>query len=72
VEKNKDSDCIVQENVLLSAQVLGVFFKQVTRHIQQPMSAEHVKEVIDMLSILSVKEIDLAIIKRSVETTKIY
>jgi len=66
------NDGIVQENAVLSVQVLSEFFNVVTRHIRQPMSPDEAQEIIETLSILPVQEIDLAMVNRAIETHKRY
>jgi predicted nucleic acid-binding protein len=60
------------EFAVLSVQVLGEFFNVVTRRIPTPLSVEAVLEVIDLISILPVVEIDLAMVKRAIDTHKHY
>ena len=57
---------IERENTVISAQVLGEFFVVVTRRIQKPLSAKQAEQGIDLLSILSVVEIDLKLVRRAV------
>jgi len=59
---------IQQESAELSVQVLGEFFNVVTKHIQNPMSAEEARQIISMLSILPVQEIDLSMVGRAIDT----
>jgi predicted nucleic acid-binding protein len=54
---------IEQENLFLSVQVLGEFFNVVTRHIPQPMTPDEAKEI---------KEIDLTVVNRAIDTHKAY
>jgi len=61
---------IEQENVVLSAQVLGEFFVVVTRRIQTPLSAEEAEQVIELLGILPVVEIDLKLVRRALSVHK--
>ena len=63
---------IAQESAVLSAQVLGEFFVVVTRRIKEPMSVDEAMEIIEILSVLPVAEIDLSLVKRAIETHKIY
>jgi len=62
------ADGIQQENAVLSVQVLSEFFNVVTKHIQTPMSAGEVREILTVVSILPVQEIDLSMVGRAIDT----
>jgi predicted nucleic acid-binding protein len=63
---------IIQESAVVSSQVLGEFFVVVTQRIKEPLSADEAMEIIEVLSVLPVAEIDLSLVKRAVETHKVY
>lgn len=66
------ADGIVNDNCFLSVQVLGEFFNVVTKQIQDPMSSQEAKRIIDILSFVPVLEIDLAMVKRAINTQIAY
>jgi predicted nucleic acid-binding protein len=63
---------IIQESAVVSSQVLGEFFVVVTQRIKEPLSADEAMEIIEVLSVLPVAEIDLSLVKRAIETHKVY
>ena len=62
----------LQENAVLSVQVLSEFFNAVTRHIKPPMTADEAQNIIATLSILPIEDIDLALVNRAIDTHKLY
>ena len=66
------TDGIERENLVLSVQVLSEFFNVVTSHIPQPVSSDEDREIVAALGILPVQEIDLAMVKRAIDTHKMY
>ena len=76
-EKQKRAQEILEEglregNGVVSAQVLGEFFNVVTRRIKTPMSADEAQEIVSTLGLLSVVELDLALVQRAIDTHKQY
>jgi predicted nucleic acid-binding protein len=65
-------DAIVQENAVLSVQVLSEFFNAMTRHIKSPMTADEAQSIIATFSVLPVETIDLAMVYRAIDTHKLY
>ena len=63
---------IIQESAVVSSQVLGEFFVVVTQRIKEPLSVDEAMEIIEVLSVLPVAEIDLPLVKRAIETHKVY
>jgi predicted nucleic acid-binding protein len=65
-------DGMENESAALSVQVLGEFFSVVTRQIKQPMTSGEAKEAIELFSNLLIQEIDLAMVRRAIDTHNIY
>ncbi len=63
---------VENETGAVSAQVLGEFFTVVTRRIRQPLSIEQAEEVVEQIAILPVVDLDLALVRRAVETCRRY
>ena len=61
---------ILQDNVVVSSQVLGEFFVVVTQRIKEPMSADEAMKIIAVLSVLTVAEIDLSLVMSAIEIHK--
>lgn len=63
---------VTNETCFLSVQVLGEFFNVVTKQIQDPMSSEEAKKIVDILCFMPVLDIDLAMVKRAIDTHIVY
>jgi len=63
---------VLDENAMLSVQVLGEFFNVVTRRIRQPMTVDEAQNAIGRLKALPVVELDLALVERAIDTHKQY
>jgi predicted nucleic acid-binding protein len=63
---------VASETCFLSVQVLGEFFNVVTKQIQDPMSPEEAKKIVDILCFMPVLDIDLAMVKRAIDTHIVY
>lgn len=63
---------IENETGVVSAQVLGEFFMVVTRRIQEPLTIEETEQVIEQLAILSVVDIDVALVRQAIGTCRRY
>ena len=59
---------IEDETAVLSVQVLGEFFNVVTKRIPHPLSIGEAEEAIDLFSILTVVELNLALVRRAIHT----
>lgn len=59
-------------NAVVSVQVLGEFFRVVTRRIPNPLSVEQATLVIDALESLQVLDIDMAMVRRAIATHSRY
>ena len=66
------TSAIEEESGIISAQVLGEFFVVVTRKIRSPLSVKEAERIIHLLSVLTVVEIDLSLVKRAIEIQKEY
>lgn len=66
------ADGVANETCFLSVQVLGEFFNVITKQIQDPMSSEEAKKIVDILCFMPVLEIDLAMVKRAIDTHIFY
>lgn len=58
---------IEAESTVLSSQVLGEFFVVVTRKIQNPLSPDDARKIVNLFSICPVVEIDVSLVKRAVD-----
>ena len=58
---------LLNEDMVISVQVVGEFFATVTRRIQQPMSSREAKEAIDRIKVIPVVDIDLQLVERAIE-----
>ena len=56
----------------MSVQVLGEFFRVVTRRIPRPLSVEQATAVIDVICSLQVLDIDLEMVRRAISTHSRY
>ena len=56
----------------MSVQVLGEFFRIVTRRIPSPLSVEQATAVIDTISSLEVLGIDMSMVRRAIATHSRY
>ena len=65
-------DGVVDDNLAVSAQVLGEFFTVATRRIQEPLTADDAAAAIDALKPIPVVEIDRQLVERAIETHKRY
>ncbi|MDE0486713.1 MAG: PIN domain-containing protein [Nitrospira sp.] len=63
---------IENETGVVSAQVLSEFFMVVTRRIQEPLPIEEAEQVIEQLAILSVVDIDVALVRQAIGTCRRY
>jgi len=63
---------IEEDNVLLSAQVLGEFFNVVTRKIKNPMSADEAQEAIHCMSAFRCVDMDLPMVDRAIDFHRQY
>ena len=59
-------------NAAVSVQVLGEFFRVVTRRIATPLSVEQATAVIDVIGSLQVLDIDMAMVRRAIATHSRY
>ena len=59
-------------NAVVSVQVLGEFFRVVTRRIPRPISIEQATAVIDVICSLQVLDIDLEMVRRAISTHSRY
>ncbi len=59
-------------NAVVSVQVLGEFFRVVTRRIPRPISIEQATAVIDLICSLQVLDIDMAMVRRAIATHSRY
>ena len=59
-------------NAVVSVQVLGEFFRVVTRRIPNPLSVEQATSVIDDIGSLQVLNIDMAMVRRAIATHSRY
>ncbi len=62
------ADGMANDTCFLSVQVLGEFFNVVTKHIQNPMSSEEAKGIVDIFSMMPILEIDPAMVRRAIDT----
>ena len=62
------ANLLIQENAVVSAQVLGEFFTSATRRIPQPLTVEEALAVIDSISSLPVIGIDATMVRRAIAT----
>lgn len=62
----------VNENIVLSAQVLGEFFVVATRRILNPLSSEEALEIIEILGKNLVVDIDYSLVLNAVAIQKRY
>ena len=60
------------ENMVISAQVLGEFFNVVTRHIPEPYTATEAGEIVQTLSVIQIVEVALADVFRAIDIYKKY
>ena len=65
-------DGVVNDNLAVSAQVLGEFFTVATRRIQEPLTADEAAAAIDALTPIPVVEIDRQLVERAIDTHKRY
>lgn len=66
------ADVITSETGVISAQILSEFFVTVTRRIQNLLSIEEARQVIELFDILPVVPIDMTMIRRAIDTHKGY
>ena len=59
-------------NAAVSVQVLGEFFRVVTRRIPRPLSVGQATAVIDVIGSLQVLDIDIAMVRRAIATHSRY
>ena len=62
------TQAVMDESAILSTQVLSEFYTVVTGKIKKPLAPLKALSLIDTLAILPVQEIDLAMIRRAIET----
>lgn len=60
------------KNAVVSVQVLGEFFRVVTRRIPNPLSVEEATSIIDQVESLEVLGIDMAMVRRAIATHSRY
>lgn len=63
---------IAKENAVLSIQVLGEFYNVVTRQIKEPMTPDEAHNAVLLFGNLPVQDIDFAMVKRAIDTHKVY
>ena len=63
---------ILNDDLVISAQVLGQVFNAVTRRIEQPMTADEASAAIDVLNPIPIIDLDLQLVQRAIETHKRY
>ena len=63
---------ILEENSVISVQVLGEFFHAVTRRIRRPMTVAEASSTVNSIKVLPVVEIDAQLVERAIETLRRY
>ena len=63
---------ILEENSVISVQVLGEFFHAVTRRIRRPMTVAEASSAVTTIRALPVVEIDARLVERAIETLRRY
>ena len=63
---------ILEENSVISVQVLGEFFNAVTRCIRHPMTVAEASSAIDSIKALPVVDLDAQLVERAIETLRRY
>ena len=63
---------ILEENSVISVQVLGEFFNAVTRRIRHPMTVAEASSAIDSIKALPVVDLDAQLVERAIETLRRY
>lgn len=63
---------LIQNNAVLSAQVLSEFFTVATKHLPEPISIEEARGFIGVVEVLQIVEMDLPLVKRAIETHEQY
>jgi predicted nucleic acid-binding protein len=66
------TEALAEERGVLSVQVIGEFFTAVTRRIPVPLSVDEAGAIIDILCVMPVQEVDASMVRRAIETGKIY
>jgi len=64
--------CILNEDGVVSGQVLSEFFTVATRRLDVPLSADEAHEVVDQVGVLPVVVVDLSLVKRAIALHKRY
>ena len=63
---------IMEQNSVISVQVLGEFFHAVTRRIRLPMTVAEASRTVNSIKVLPVAEIDAQLVERAIETLRRY
>ena len=63
---------ILEENSVISVQVLGEFFHAVTRRIRRPMTVAEASSAVNSIKALPVVDIDAQLVERAIETLRRY
>ena len=63
---------ILEEDSVISVQVLGEFFNAVTRRIRHPMTVAEASSAIDSIKVLPVVDLDAQLVERAIETLRRY
>ena len=63
---------ILEEDSVISVQVLGEFFNAVTRRIRHPMTVAEATSAIDSIKVLPVVDLDAQLVERAIETLRRY
>ena len=77
VAKNTRAKALLRQSLLnedgvVSGQILGEFFAVATRRLAVPLSVDEAQEVVDQLSALQVVGVDLPLVKRAIDLHKRY
>ena len=63
---------ILEENSVISVQVLGEFFNAVTRRIRRPMTVAEASSAVNSIKALPIVDIDAQLVERAIETLRRY